>query len=157
LGSSAHIGSLAFDHQLSVAKLGDSVRFKTGRSNISNWRLTQNVDFGYDWMPKLNVLDKLTAYGILGAHYARFMYQKTTLSQTSTRFNNHKDQIGFNLGAGLFYALCPQLDVGVKYQHWQYGSTQVSGVNLAATSIDVEDIKPAFNLIGAELRYTFVS
>jgi len=152
LGATAHIGSLAFNHQLVLAKLGDSVKFKTGSSN---WRWSQNVDVGYDWMPKINIAEKLTGYGILGVHYARFTYQKITSSQTSTRFNNYKDQIGFNLGAGLFYTIYPQLDLGVKYQHWQYGSTQVSGIDLASTSIDVQDLKPAFNLIGAELRYTF--
>lgn len=155
LGVTSHIGSFVFDQQLSLAKLGDSVTFQTGNSNISHWKYSQNIDFGYDWMPKINVYEKLTAYGMLGVHYARFTYQKSTSSETSTRFNNYKDQIGFNLGAGLFYSLCPNLDLGVKYQHWQYSSTQVSGINLASTSIDIQDIKPAFNLIGAELRYRF--
>tara|TARA_R110000868_G_scaffold115947_1_gene309275 strand:- start:286 stop:975 length:690 start_codon:yes stop_codon:yes gene_type:complete len=152
LGATAHIGSLEFDHQLVLSKLGESVKFQTGSSN---WRFSQNIDFGYDWMPKVNLLDKLTGYGILGVHYARFTYQKTTSSQTATRFNNYKDQVGFNLGAGLFYAIYHHFDLGVKYQHWQYGSAQVSGMNLISSLIDVQDIKPAFNLIGAELRYTF--
>lgn len=150
LGASARIGSLSFDHQLSIAKLGDAVSFNTPQST---WRFSQNVDFGYDFMPKINMLQKISGYGLLGAHYARFTYQKKTSSPTSTSFNTYKDQIGFNLGAGLNYHINAKVDLGIKYQHWQYASTQVNGKNPASTSIDIEQLRPSYNLIGLELRY----
>ena len=150
LGSRAHFGMLAFDHQLVISKLGGSESFTTPGSN---WHFSQNVDFGYDWMPSIPLLEKLEGVGMLGVHYARFTYQKKSSSLTAVTFNNYKDQIGFNLGAGLNYHLNEALDLGVKYQHWQYSSTQVSGINATATSIDVQQIGPSFNLVGLELHY----
>lgn len=156
LGATARVGSLEFDHQLVIAKLGASADFISQISSLGKWSWSQDFDFGYDWMPKINLVKKFTAYGILGVHYARFDYVKIPLNPTSTMFDHKKNQIGFNLGAGLFYALCPSLDVGVKYQHWQYNSIQFSGLNPSMTMIDVENITPTFNLVGAEVRYTFV-
>lgn len=156
LGASARVGSLEFDHQLVLAKLGSSVNFISTASTPGKWTISQDFDFGYDWMPKINLIKKLTGYGILGVHYARFHYVKIPLNQTVTMFDHTKNQIGFNLGVGLFYNLCPSLDVGVKYQHWQYSSTKFHGINSARTTIDDENYTPTFNLIGAEVRYTFV-
>ena len=106
-------------------------------------------------MPKLSLFQKLEAYGILGAHYARFVYQKfpVSVAPTITAFNIHSDQIGFNLGAGLNYHINPNVVLGIKYQHLQYASVQVNGVNPALTNTIVENITPCFNLVGVELRY----
>lgn len=150
LGSSAQLGGFEFDHQLSIGKLGDAITFTTPDSN---WRFSQNVDFGYDFMPKINMHPKISAFGILGVHYARFTYKKSSSAPTATIFNDYKDQIGFNLGAGINYQFNDNVVIGIKYQHWQYGSTQVNGINSASTSIDIEQFVPAFNLIGAELHY----
>lgn len=152
LGASAQIGSWVFDHQVSIAKLGGSDKFTTGSSN---WSHTQNVDFGYDLMPKMSLLEKINAYGILGAHYARFTNKKIpfVVSSTPTEFNNYNDQVGFNLGAGLSYQVNPNVLVGIKYQHLQYQSFQINGANPALTVIDIQQITPSYNLIGAELRY----
>jgi len=45
------------------------------------------------------------------------------------------------------------VDVGIKYQHWQYASVQVNGANPTSTLIDIEHLTPSYNLIGLELRY----
>ena len=70
-----------------------------------------------------------------------------------TEFNNYNDQIGFNLGAGLNYQVKSNIVVGIKYQHLQYQNFQINGANPALTSIDIQQITPSFNLVGAELRY----
>jgi opacity protein-like surface antigen len=150
LGTGAKIGSFLFDHQFAIGKLGGSDTFNALNSN---WYYKQTIDYGYDFMPKVSLWDSLNAYGILGAHYARFTYQKNPFPASATTFNNGKDQIGFNLGAGFNYRITPNFAVGIKYQHWQYGSIQINGANPAATSIDIENIIPAFNLAGIELRY----
>ncbi len=152
LGASAQLGSLAFDHQISIAKLGGADKFAVGSSN---WSHSQNVDFGYDFMPKLNLIQKISAYGILGAHYARFTNKSIPYASSTglTEFNNYNDQIGFSLGAGLNYQVKSNIVVGIKYQHLQYQSFQINGANPALTSIDIQQIAPSYNLVGAELRY----
>jgi opacity protein-like surface antigen len=150
IGADARWGTLNFDHQVVAGKLGGTESFTT-RSSLFQFR--QNVDFGYDVMPKMNLMSSLNAFGILGVHYGRFSYLKTPIVTGESNFNAQRDQIGFNLGAGLEYRVTPNFGVGVKYQHWQYKSTTVSGSDLAGSDIDVENITPAFNLAGVELRY----
>lgn len=152
LGRGAHFGSLSFDHQIALSKLNGSESFYTHRSK---WAFSQTVDFGYDWMPKLNVFRQLEAFGILGVHYARFYYKKHQLysSLPTATFDVHKDQIGFNLGAGFYYHVSPSILLGIKYQHWQYQAAQVDGYNYYISSIARENITPTFNLAGVELRY----
>lgn len=154
LGRQDHIDRLVFDHQIVVSKLGNTQKFTT---SDSNWTWYQNVDFGYDWMPKINFSDAFNANGILGVHYARFTYQKKPYTQVSstTAFDVYDDQIGFNLGAGLNYQINEQFAVGIKYQHWQYSQITASGTNTAQTSVDVEKYTPTYNMFGAEVRYYF--
>lgn len=152
LGTGAQIGSFIFDHQVSVGKLGSSETFDTADSHYS---YNQNFDFGYDLMPKMNLLQSVNAYGILGVHYARFLYKKTPFNylEGTSAFNNQKDQLGFNLGVGLTYQVTSNFVAGVKYQHWQYQSTQIHAINGDSTVVDIEDVTPVFNLVGVELRY----
>ncbi|MDF1645561.1 MAG: hypothetical protein P1U61_01080 [Legionellaceae bacterium] len=104
-------------------------------------------------MPKMDILEKLSAYGILGVHYARFKYEKNPLTPLGIVFNNIKDQIGFNLGAGFYYLINSNIMVGVKYQHLQYNHVNIRGSSTAEHGIDVEQFTPAFNLVGADLRF----
>ncbi|MDX2346652.1 MAG: outer membrane beta-barrel protein [Legionella sp.] len=150
IGTEAHIDTFVFDHQVSVIKLGGAKTFYSPHSSNS---LKQEIDFGYDFMPKMNIVKQLYAYGILGAHYARFKYEKNPLTAPGIVFNSAKDQIGFNLGAGLNYQINPNIIVGVKYQHLQYSTVKIRGSSDALHGIDAEQFTPAFNLIGADLRY----
>jgi len=149
-GREASIGRLLFDHQVVLGKLFGNESFTTGSTK---WLYTQHVDFGYDWMPKVGFFQKFTGYGILGAHYARFLYQKTPRLPIFTSFNNYADQIGFNLGCGLNYQISPQFLIGFKFQHLQYSVAQINGTNLTHDVNTIERISPAFNLGGIELRY----
>lgn len=150
LGTRSHINTFRFDHQVSVIKLwGDNFFYSPHSTN----RLRQNIDFGYDFMPLMNIIQPLYAYGLLGVHYAQFKYQKNPLVTPGITFNHAKDQIGFNLGAGLNYALTPNVVIGVKYQHLQYNSTKVQASSNAEHAIDAETFTPAFNLVGADLRF----
>jgi|GEM_PF-1243250 len=160
IGTESRIGTLLFDHQLVLSKLGGSVMFKTTDlstipSVISTWYMKQNIDFGYDWMPKIHLPKSLVGQGILGVHYARFTYQKLNNSTTAVRFNNYNDQIGFNLGAALFYPIFTNWQLGVKYQHWEYSKATISGVNLAQTVTESQTVRPTFNMVGGELRWQF--
>ena len=152
LGKSSQFGDFKFDQQVVLGKLGGNESFNT---LDSKWTFRQNMDFGYDLMPKLSLFQRLEAFGILGAHYARFVYQKTPLnaSPLTSAFNIHSDQIGFNLGAGLNYHIDQNFMVGIKYQHLQYAGVQVNGTNPALSYIIIENITPSFNLVGLELRY----
>ena len=121
LGKKSEWNAFLFDQQIVISKLGGYKTITTedvaGTGIFSQWTFSQSVDFGYDWMPKLSLHQNLEAYGILGAHYARFIYKKAPVisNPTSTEFNIYKDQIGFNLGAGLLYHINPSWDVGIKY------------------------------------------
>jgi opacity protein-like surface antigen len=150
LGTNADFGPFMFDHQISVNKLWGTESFSTASSL---YEYKQTVDFGYDFMPKMKLFQSLSAYGILGAHYARFHYSKATDVAAATSFDANKDQLGINLGAGLNYQINANFAVGVKYQHWQYQETQVQGTNALVTQVDRENITPTFNLVGVELRY----
>jgi opacity protein-like surface antigen len=150
IGTESRINQFVFDQQLSVLKLGGSNVFTSPHS--SN-KFKQNIDFGYDFMPKIALFKQLNAYGLLGVHYAQFKYEKKPLNGTGVYFNHLKDQIGFNLGAGFNYQMNPNFILGVKYQHLQYNRAKVYGSSAANTAIDAEQFTPAFNLVGAELRY----
>ncbi|MCH9755595.1 MAG: outer membrane beta-barrel protein [Gammaproteobacteria bacterium] len=150
IGTGSRIDRFIFDHQISVIKLGGSNMFYSPHSTN---KLKQNIDFGYDFMPKMDILEKLYAYGILGVHYAQFKYEKNPLIAPGIVFNNLKEQIGFNLGVGLNYQISPHFVLGVKYQHLQYNAVKIRGSSNAEHEIDAEQFKPAFNLVGADLRY----
>jgi opacity protein-like surface antigen len=150
VGTQSRIDRFVFDHQLSVSKLGDAEAFISARSTN---KLRQRIDFGYDFMPKMTLVDQLSAYGILGAHYARFSYQKKPLESGGVVFDNQKEQLGFDLGAGFYYEINSNFTLGVKYQHLQYSTVKIRGTNAAETIVDVESFTPAFNLIGVDLRY----
>lgn len=152
IGTNAHIGTFNFDHQLVASVLGGGLSFNTGSSEYT---FKQQVDFGYDVMPKLNItpIPALDLIAVLGVHYGKFIYQKTSATLTSETYNVSRNQIGFNLGAGLNYAINTHLTAGVKYQHWQYGSTDVYGTNALGTANEIEHIPASFNLVGIELRY----
>lgn len=153
LGVPEQIGSFVFDHQFSLIKLGGSRAFT---SPDSSWLFKQDIDLGYDWLLKFSIQQGLSAYGILGVQVGRFKYSKIpypAFTFSATNFNNHKDQIGFNLGLGMMYQINSHVIAGIKYQHLEYASAQVEGTNAEMTSIDIEHITPVFNLVGAELRY----
>ncbi len=159
IGTSANIGTLKFNHQLILSKLFNAVKFNTANSN---WEFNQNFDFGYDWMPKFKLLHDLTAYGLLGVHYANFIYIKNSSLPSSTTFNSNEYQVGFDLGAGLYYKVTSYLEIGLKYQHISYSAANTSGQSISTgsinnvylpTTIHTQNVTPSFNLIGAELRY----
>ncbi len=152
LGRSAQIGSLLFDHQIVLTKLGGNLTFYTTRIKRE---YLQNVDFGYDWMPKISLFKQVEAIGILGVHYGIFHYKKTASNSSvaTANYNLPKNEIGFNLGAGLYYHLNDDFLVGVKYQHLQYQATQLEGHNATVPYDTSANMSPGFNLVGAELRY----
>lgn len=159
IGTNSKIGTLQFDHQLTLSKLFNSMILNTANSE---WEFYQNFDFGYDWMPKFTLKNNLTAYGILGVHYANFAYIKNSPQPGSTTFNANDYQVGFDLGAGLYYKLTSYLDIGLKYQHISYASEETSGQSISKgtvnnvylpTTIHLQNVTPSFNLIGAEVRY----
>ncbi len=53
IGTRSHIDTFIFDHQVSVIKLGSTKTFYSPRS--AN-KLKQNIDFGYDFMPKMDLV-----------------------------------------------------------------------------------------------------
>ncbi|MFZ4076890.1 MAG: hypothetical protein ACOYKA_02795 [Legionellaceae bacterium] len=156
LGRTDHIDGLSFAHQIVVSKLFHEEIFTR---TTCNWFYRQNVDFGYDWMPSINLFERwgLGSYGILGAHYARFVYEKIPFVSSSSisTINTYQDQLGFNLGAGVNYRLNDKFLLGLKYQHLQYASVQNSGVAPLGDQVNLERISPAFNLVGLELRYLY--
>lgn len=154
LGTDAEWGTLIFDHQLMVSKLSGTEFVPVGSDKYS---FSQKIDFGYDFMPKINlIVPQLDAYGILGVHYGQFSYKKTTTDPVGVTFDNTKNQVGFGLGAGLRYQFLAQVSVGVKYQYLQYGVANVYGTNIINTTNEIENFTPSFNLIGLEVRYSFV-
>lgn len=159
IGTSSRIGTFKFNHQLTLSKLFNGITLNTTNSD---WEFYQNFDFGYDWMPKYNLNKNLTAYGLLGVHYANFSYIKNSSQPSSTTFNANDYQVGFDLGAGLYYKLASYLEIGVKYQLITYAATNTSGQSISKgtinnvylpTTIHLQNVTPSFNLIGAELRY----
>lgn len=151
IGAGRSIDKFVFDHQLSVLKLGGANLFNSPHSHN---KFQQQIDFGYDFMPKIDLVEKLSAYGILGVHYARFKYEKNPLAgSTGVTFNHLKDQIGFNLGAGFNYQINNDFVLAIKYQHLQYARVSVYASTPTGSVIDAEQFKPAYNLIGADLRY----
>ena len=152
IGTAARFGTFKFDQQVVASVLGGNLTFNT---LTSQYTFKQQVDFGYDIMPNLNVnlIPKLDAYGILGVHYGHFMYKKTSSFATSETFNVSRNQVGFDLGVGLGYAINDTLSLGLKYQYLQYSSTNVYGTNSTVTANEIEQIPPSFNLVGLELRY----
>lgn len=152
VGTSAQIGTFKFDHQAVASVLGGGLSFNTASSKYT---FKQQVDFGYDFMPKLNmnIVPKLDMYGILGVHYGHFVYLKSSSSVTSETYDVSRNQVGFNLGVGLSYLINAHLAAGIKYQYWQYGATDVYGTNALGTSNEIEHIPASFNLVGLELRY----
>ena len=153
IGTGASIGSFHFDHQVITSVLGN--RLSLNATNNSTYTFKQQVDFGYDVMPKFNLkkMPRLDLYGILGAHYGLFSYKNTAPSTLIDTYNVSRNQIGFNLGVGLSYAINNTLAVGAKYQHLQYGSTDVYGANAVGTGNEIQTISPSFNLFGIELRF----
>ena len=154
LGRAASIGWFAFDHQLSVGRLFGTRSFRAGTSNFN---FKQEIDFGYDFMPKISVFQSLIAYGIVGAHYGRFTYQKIPSLTTATYFHSNNNELGFNLGAGVNYEFNTCFSLGIQYQHWQYGSTQVFALNTLSERNEIQRFEPSFDLVGVNLRYYWPS
>lgn len=150
VGMATQIDKFVFDHQLSILKLGGTNRFTSPHSTNA---LKQNIDFGYDFLPKIDLFKQFYGFGILGVHYGRFQYEKEPRLGPGVAFNIRKDQIGFDLGAGINYQINEHFTIGAKYQHLQYKSIKVSGTSSASNEIDAEQFTPAFNLVGGLLRY----
>jgi len=150
LGTGNHLGGLFFDHQLVISKLNSGKSFFTANSKYS---FSQNFDFGYDWMPRISVFQRVEAFAILGLHYARFHFTKYPINLASVQFDVYNDKFGFNLGGGLNYRINSNFSLGIKYQYWQYQVAQMSGYNPYSSRISNQRISPSFNLVGLELRY----
>lgn len=153
IGTAANIGTFQFDHQVVASFLGGKLSFNTPAFDMYTFK--QRADFGYDVMPKFNFnpIQNMNLFGILGVHYGNFVYTKEGMGPTAPAYNVSRNQLGFNLGAGISYAINEHVIAAVKYQHWQYGSTNVYSSGSVGTLSNLESIQPSFNLVGMELKY----